>query len=253
MSGGLGQAEGAAKAAPLTPVRLSYLYHILRRISMGEPTNAEKTILEDWKRERDELDGLISALEKRIALRSGNVGHSNSGRITSDEFFRLSTPEAIKKLLKIVGKPARSTTDIIDGLKSGGMDTNYTNVYTALGRLQKKQEVVKVGENWGLNEWYPPAPGKLKVEPILGSEIEEETEKAVETPDEAEKVGSDNQPRSGKKGRKAQVAEFIGTHGPSTRAEILAGTDIPEGTIAACLNDETKFVRGEDGKWRNVE
>jgi len=222
---------------------------------MGEPTNTEKAILEDWKRERAELDGLISALEKRIALRSGSLGYSNAGTIAPDDFFRLSTPEAIKKFLTIVGKPARSTTDIIDGLRSGGMDTNYTNVYTALGRLQRKHEVVKVGENWGLNSWYPPAPGKLKMEPIFGTETEEptETERAVETREEQETVGTGDQTRSDSKGRKAQVAEFIKTHGPSTRSEIVAGTDIPKGTIAYCLKDETRFVRGDDGKWRNAE
>jgi hypothetical protein len=55
------------------------------------------------------------------------------------------------------------------------------------------------------------------------------------------------------KTRKDMVAEFIKTHGPSTRSEILAGTDVPDGTIAYCLHDETRFVRGEDEKWRNVE
>ena len=53
--------------------------------------------------------------------------------------------------------------------------------------------------------------------------------------------------------RKQQVAEFIRANGPSTRSEILAGTDVPEGTIRYCLKDETRFVRDKDGKWRNVE
>ncbi len=218
---------------------------------MGEATDSERMVLEDWKRERDELNGLIEALEKRIALRAGGpVGTSiSSGQIGSDEFFRLSTPDAIKKFLKIVGKPARATTDIIDGLKRGGLNSNYTNVYTALTRLQKKG-VVKVGDNWGLDEWYPPAPAKLKIEAIFGTE--EEPEKAVETPEEQGEIETANQPPRAK-GRKAEVAEFIRTHGPSTRSEILAGTDIPKGTIAYCLNDKTRFVDGDDGKWRNVE
>jgi len=118
-------------------------------------------VLENWKRERTELDAAIAVLERKIAARGTGVSPVTSGgKIGSDEFFRMSTPDAVKKFLKIVGKPARATTDIIDGLKNGGLPTNYTNVYTALGRLQKKDEVVKVGENWGLNEWYPPAPAR---------------------------------------------------------------------------------------------
>jgi hypothetical protein len=129
---------------------------------MGEATDSEKTLLESWKRERNQLNGLIDALEKRIELRlAGPVGTSNNlGKIAPDDFFRMTTPEAIKKFLGMLGKPARSTTDIIDGLKSGGLATNYTNVYTALTRLERKGEVVKVGDNWGLDAWYPPASGR---------------------------------------------------------------------------------------------
>ncbi|MGH9453206.1 MAG: hypothetical protein ACRD2O_04460 [Terriglobia bacterium] len=128
---------------------------------MTDSLEAERLVLESWKRERAELDAAIAVLEKKIATRSGStlVLGGISGQIGPDEFFRLSTPEAIKKFLKIVGKPARSTTDIIDGLKAGGMDTNYTNVYTALMRLQKRG-VAKVGDSWGLDEWYPPAPAR---------------------------------------------------------------------------------------------
>ena len=125
---------------------------------MPDPLEAERLVLETWKKERAELDAAISVLEKKIAMRgnSGAAFVASSGHIKSDEFFRLSTPEAVKKFLKIVGRPARAIQDIIDGLKRGGLDANYTNVYTALTRLQKKG-VVKVGDDWGLEEWYPPA------------------------------------------------------------------------------------------------
>jgi hypothetical protein len=227
--------------------------------SMGEPTEAEKAILSEWMRERDDLDNLISGLQKRIAARSGAAGAvpASTGKIAPDEFFRLSTPEAIKKYLKIVGKPARSTTDIIDGLKAGGMDTNYTNVYTALMRLQKRDAVIaKVGENWGLDEWYPAAPLSVKVKAAVaaaqGAEPLPEEETGMASEDEA--VESKNQrPHPAGKGRKTAIAEFIKTHGPSTRSELLAGTDVPDGTIGYCLRDETKFTKGEDGKYRNVE
>jgi len=232
---------------------------------MGEATDSEKTVLESLKRERDELNGLIEALEKRISLRlGGTVGSSNtSGKVGPDDFFRMTTPDAIKKFLKTVGKPARSTTDMIDGLKSGGLATNYTNVYTALSRLEKKGEVVKVGDNWGLEAWYPPAPAR-EPKPALADlsteELVEEAEKFVgkeggeeQQKTEAVEVAATNSGGTKGDGRKKEIADFINLHGPSTRAEILAGTDVPEGTFAYCMKDKERFVKGEDGKWRNVE
>lgn len=126
---------------------------------MGDPLEAERLVLETWKKERDDLDAAIRVLERKIAGRGGVAGYtsSGSGGLRPDEFFRMSIPDAIKKYLKIVGKPARSTQDIIEGLKTGGSNAaNYTNTYTALSRLAKGRGVVKVGENWGLDEWYPP-------------------------------------------------------------------------------------------------
>jgi hypothetical protein len=154
---------------------------------MSDPVEAEQMVLEAWKKERAELDAQISMLEKKIAARAGSSALSGlgvtSGQIKSDEFFRLSTPEAVKKFLKMVGRPARGIQDIIDGLKRGGLESNYTNVYTALTRLQKKG-VAKVGDDWGLEEWYPPAKeskgdnGKDEQMPDVIAELE--------SPDQAE-------------------------------------------------------------------
>jgi hypothetical protein len=226
---------------------------------MGDPLDAERAVLENWKRERDELDAAIAVLEKKIAARGSSVSPAiSSGRIVSDEFFRMSTPDAVKKFLKIIGRPARSTTDIIDGLKTGGMATNYTNVYTSLMRLQKKDEVVKVGEDWGLSEWYPPGPvreAKPALADLSTEELIEKAEDFLADKDKQEPAGiaSGDQPHASGKGRKEEIAEFIRLHGPSTRSEVLAGTTVPDGTISYCLKDATKFVQDKDGKWRNVE
>src|SRR5689334_16248719 len=48
--------------------------------------------------------------------------------------------------------------------------------------------------------------------------------------------------------RKDQIAKFIAERGPSTRGEIIAGTGIPAGTIAYCLNDPKRF-ENKHGKW----
>jgi hypothetical protein len=221
---------------------------------MVDSLEAEALVLENWKRERTELDAAITVLERKIAARGGSgvASPARSGQVGPDEFFRLSTPEAIKKFLKIVGKPARATTDIIDGLKRGGMTTTYTNVYTALIRLQTKG-VVKVGDNWGLDEWYPPATIKLK--PVAGNINLDELTSSADEPVEVEELPEIDfgDAKAPGKGRRAAVAEFIRLNGgAATRAEILAGTDVPRGSVGFCLNDKTKFYRGEDGKWRNV-
>jgi hypothetical protein len=51
--------------------------------------------------------------------------------------------------------------------------------------------------------------------------------------------------------RKDIVAEYIRQYGPSARADILAGTGIPPGSVAFVLNDKSRFVL-KDGKWHNV-
>src|SRR5439155_10537551 len=111
-----------------------------------------------------ELDAAITVLERRIAARSSGgslvlAGAGFSNHIPQDAFFRMTVPDAIKKFLKMVGKPARPVTEIVDGLNHGGLEVAYPTVYTSLTRLKDKG-VVKAGENWGLEEWYPPAPNK---------------------------------------------------------------------------------------------
>jgi hypothetical protein len=57
----------------------------------------------------------------------------------------------------------------------------------------------------------------------------------------------------GRLNRKAQVADFICSHGGSaTRSEIINGMGIPAVTVAYCLNDQTLF-QNHNGRWRGVE
>ncbi len=221
---------------------------------MVDSLEAERIVLENWKKERADLDAAIAVLESKIAARASRGVHVGSvNHIEADAFFRMTVPDAIRKFLKMVGKPARPVTDIVDALNRGGLTAAYPTVYTSLTRLRDKGgEVVKVGDSWGLDLWYPRAPGKLKVEQIFGTEEEPEP---IETPEEEkeEKARDSEHARSSGKKRKEEVAEFIKTHGPSTRPEILAGTDVPAGSFAYCVNDKNMFIKGEDGRYRNVE
>jgi hypothetical protein len=49
------------------------------------------------------------------------------------------------------------------------------------------------------------------------------------------------------------LADFIRMNGPQTRNFLLEHAGLKPGTLAACLNDKSKFKRLEDGRWDNVK
>jgi hypothetical protein len=226
---------------------------------MVDSLEAEKVVLENWKKERAQLDAAIAMLESKIGARAagGLPPLTSASHIASDAFFRMTVPDAIKKFLKMVGKPARPATDIVDTLNRGGISVSYPTVYTSLTRLRDKGEVVKAGENWGLDEWYPPAPSKVKAVTENSHEADAviaEKEQPKPTGElERVEVAETKSRRAKGDGRKKEIADFIRVHGPSTRTEILAGTSVPDGSFSYCMNDSERFVKGDDGKWRNFE
>ena len=136
-------------------------------------------LLAQLEAERDELDVTISLLRRRLGLaasveansRTGNGGASDggagrdtaltTGRVRTDEFFRLSIADAVAKFLGIMKQP-QNPMAIVNGLKSGGVLTNaknfYANVNTELKRMRARELVVNTPSGWGLAEWYPSKP-----------------------------------------------------------------------------------------------
>ena|SRR2546425_11492660 len=53
---------------------------------------------------------------------------------------------------------------------------------------------------------------------------------------------------NGRVRRKDEIANFIRAHGPARRRDLIARLGIPSGTVAYCLNDDTRFV-SRDHKW----
>ena len=85
-------------------------------------------------------------------------GSRSSGTVRGDEFFGMSLPDAIRAYLAIVKKP-QTPKQIETAILSGGLITTakhfYANVFTALKRLRKSEEVIQVpGSGYGLAEWY---------------------------------------------------------------------------------------------------
>jgi hypothetical protein len=123
--------------------------------------------------ERAQLDIVIADVRRRLGLGQADtengapspmsVGRDSTvtGRVRSDEFFRLSIADAITKYLGIMKQP-QNPMAIVNGLKSGGVLTNaknfYANVNTELKRMKARNLVVNTPSGWGLAEWYPSKP-----------------------------------------------------------------------------------------------
>src|SRR6266536_5607248 len=79
----------------------------------------------------------------------------------------------------------------------------------------------------------------------FGSEQAGERQVSLDLRQPSDSVNNPSQRTNGhgRQGRKDEIANFIKAHGPSTRGEILAGTDVPRGTIAYVMNDKERFKR----------
>jgi hypothetical protein len=127
-------------------------------------------LLADLEKERDGLNTTIAVLRRKMGLAAEQEasgpkpsstatvanGDAKPKEITSDTFFGMKVPDAIRAYLAMVKRPAKVSA-IADALTDGGLqhtakDFN-SNVQTALHRM--KGEVVKVPNGWGLAEWYP--------------------------------------------------------------------------------------------------
>jgi hypothetical protein len=138
---------------------------------MSDQINYE-AVLNDLRARRDQLSIAIAAIEQLgKALTEGLLqdvvpsnGNSLPAReapvsassIASDAFFKLSVPDAARKYLSIIKRPA-GAKEIEKALREGGFQTKaknfYANLYTSLVRSEGTFE--KVGKKWGLAEWYP--------------------------------------------------------------------------------------------------
>jgi len=87
----------------------------------------------------------------------------HGGEVPAGAFHGKTIPEAAKLYLSIV-KKKQSTSEIVDGLRQGGMETSGKNfdsiVAAGLYRASKKfGEIVRVKGAWGLKEWWPAGVG----------------------------------------------------------------------------------------------
>ncbi|HXJ96250.1 MAG TPA: hypothetical protein VMT20_25725 [Terriglobia bacterium] len=135
---------------------------------MPETTKGALELLEEMRKEREDLDLLIKGLEKRLGITSeipqnlGEKAPKPRQNISLDSvpfgfFHNLSQAAAAEKLLRLnPGQPLK-TSQILEVFRRCGVETNPKNaitiLYTSMKRSSKFERVA--GKMWGLAEWYP--------------------------------------------------------------------------------------------------
>ncbi len=137
---------------------------------MGEANKSILEFLEQLRRERDELNGLIAGLERRLGIVERECPEAGAEanrvvprvKVSIDSipvgfFHNLSQSQAAEKLLRLnPGQPLR-TREILDAFRKSGLVISAKNavpiLYTTLARNPKFERLA--GKAWGLAEWYP--------------------------------------------------------------------------------------------------
>ena len=138
---------------------------------MPNPEQSLDQFLTELEAEYVALGDKIAFIRERLGLEPGQGGTGplqssgmafngprSAGTVRGDEFFGLSLPDAIRAYLAIVKKP-QTAKQIEIAILGGGLITTsknfYANIFTALKRLRKSEEVIQVpGSGYGLTEWY---------------------------------------------------------------------------------------------------
>jgi hypothetical protein len=119
-----------------------------------------KALLEEWKRQRAELDTMINFAERQLGV-SSSAGSKvtvplagTTPEIEPDTFHGKNILQGSEMYLQMVGRPARSTEEIAAALSKGGLTAAAPSVATILGR-DKSGKIQRVKRGlWGLKEWY---------------------------------------------------------------------------------------------------
>ena len=135
---------------------------------MAETAKAVLELLEQLRKERDDLNLLIQGLEKRLGI--SQEPHAERDSNTSQPhikisvesipvgfFHNLSQAAAAEKLLALNPGHPLKTSEILEAFRKSGMEINSKNaiqiLYTTLKRSRKFERIA--GKAWGLAEWYP--------------------------------------------------------------------------------------------------
>src|SRR5581483_7567432 len=109
---------------------------------MVDSTKSATEFLEQLRAEREELNGLIQALEKRLGISASHQpsetdAPKSSSRATASIdsipvgfFHNLSQAAAAEKLLRLNPNHALTTNEILEAFRMAGMDASGKNAVT---------------------------------------------------------------------------------------------------------------------------
>src|SRR6266478_6136823 len=125
-------------------------------------------VLADLEARKAQVESAIAAV-KNILASAGVMGTGGSGgvitldNIPTGAFLRLSIADATKKFLDMV-KTKQSVPQITQALEKGGLPPAKNNtVYAVLRRRETDiGDIIRLGDEWALAEWYPNNPNLRK-------------------------------------------------------------------------------------------
>jgi hypothetical protein len=141
----------------------------------------------------------------------------------------------------------QTARQISDGLKKGGMESTSKwfdkIVYATLDRLKKAKEVVKIGSEWGLPQWYPA---------LMRAGI---SENGTGRKSKAKKSVRQSKAAKAEEGPSSKIIHFLegnrGLHSPD-EIQSLSGTGNPKVAMMLLgqLVKKGKVEKTADGKYR---
>jgi hypothetical protein len=143
--------------------------------------NPERLLLDKLLLERDELDQMISILQRRLSR--GDTAEISVPTAKSEvvigegELFGMSRADAAIALLTKL-KRTLSTTEIYNALEESGVDMRGKNALSSLyTSLMRHSHTRRVAPNtWGLKAWYPHLKDSKRDKSVQPAEPAEGTE-----------------------------------------------------------------------------
>lgn len=165
---------GARGQGNLPPEPASLLYH--DSVAEGgtemadEQSSIDATIADLESRVMAMQEALASLRKAKEILGTAGIGTgapSGPPRVTSeiqvDQFVGMNIVPAAEAYLRHVGRPARPTAEMIEGLGKGGLRASPDSVTTLLTRSHNGDgPIVRAQKGyWGLAEWYSRRPPRI--------------------------------------------------------------------------------------------
>ncbi|MFN0277479.1 MAG: hypothetical protein ACKVRN_02640 [Pyrinomonadaceae bacterium] len=201
-------------------------------------------VLADLEARKAELEAAIATIKGIVAAGGGFADGGSGGAFSPDNmpvgaFLRLSIADATKKFLDMV-KTKQTVPAIIKALEQGGLPpAKYTTVYSVLRRRESQfGDIIRVGDEWALTEWYPNNP-KLRKQSASKNDNKGKKGKAKATTKIKPKSSVGKKAATPKAPPTATIAALVGdvkTHDAAEQMLTQAGQSLDLTTLAAQVN-----------------